>query len=346
MASQKINAEKEVLAVRISAEYSDLDKYIYMVFFIDKFYGKLIDIAFVISADHKLLKFLNSYTDLLELYKHIEMYNKINSVSGSYYDKFKEAINNILSEDRSINNIILYHNNNIIISIIDMFSSAMNRFMDFHIGTFDIVRSIISIDDLNLTIENLHKELENMSSHASVSGSENNNISGENKEEKPVPNYKLINASFIVDPIAGKSINDIQPGDKVIVSINSNTVEENIIYLELNGKQDKYSKYLVPAEVLEKHIEEKSIKILLKLIEGYCCLIEESEPIKLKIFNPNKDLYTIPEKTDEKDSDNENKSFFKKLFPKMDTFKLAMIGLGAVIIIVFISIVYVFFFQT
>ncbi|MEI0603702.1 hypothetical protein R4K55_05725 [Brachyspira alvinipulli] len=343
MASQKINAEKEVLAIRISAEYSDLDKYIYMVFFIDKFYSKLIDMTFVISGDHKLLKFLNSYTDLLELYKHIEIYNKINTVGSSYLNKFKESINNILSEDRNINNIIVYHNNNNIISIIDMFSSSMNRFMDFHIGTFDIVHNVISIDDVNLAMENLHKELENMSNSQSAVNSENKNEASGNANS--VPNYKLINASFIVDPISGKSINDIQPGDKVIVSINSNTVEENIIYLELNGKQDKYSKYLVPAEVLEKNVEEKSIKILLKLIEGYCCLIEESEPIKLKIFNPNKDVYTMPEKDDEKFSSNKNESFIKKLLPKMDTFKLAMLGLGAVIIIVFISIVYVFFFQ-
>lgn len=349
MASQKINIEKEVLAIRILAEYSDLNKYIYMVFFIDKFYSKLIDISFVISSDHKLLKFLNSYTDLLELYKHIEIYNKINPVGSSYHKKFKESINNILSEDRSLNNIIVYHNNNNIISIIDMFSASMNRFMDFHIGTFDIVHNIISIDDVNLAMENLHKELENMANSQSSGSSENKDESSIN--ENAMPNYKLINASFIVDPVAGKSINDIQPGDKVIVSINSNTVEENIIYLELNGKQDKYSKYLVPAEVLEKNVEEKSIKILLKLIEGYCCLIEESEPIKLKIFNSNKDIYTMPEKTNEKDTaaeketSDEKVSFIKKLLPKVDTFKLAMLGLGAVIVIVFISIVYVFFFQ-
>ena len=53
----------------------------------------------------------------------------------------------------------------------------------------------------------------------------------------------------------------------------------------------------------------------------------------------------MPEKDDEKFSSKKNESFIKKLLPKMDTFKLAMLGLGAVIIIVFISIVYVFFFQ-
>ena len=347
MAVQKINIEKEVLAIRISAEYSDLDRYIYMVFFIDKFYSKLIDIAFVISSDHKLLRFLNAYTDLLELYKHISMYNKLNNMGGTHYKKFNEAINNILSEDRNINNIIVYHNNNNIISIIDMFSSSMNRFMDFHIGTFDIAHTIINMDDVTLTIENLHKELENMSNSSSnISENTNSEENNQNTAENSAPSYKLIDASFIVDPISGKSINDIQAGDKVIVSINSNTVEENIIYLELNGKKDKYSKYLVPAEVLEKNVGEKSIKILLKFIEGYCCLIEEAEPIKLKIFNPNKDLYTIPEKTEEKSDSNKKTPFFSNLFSKMDTFKLMMLGLGTVIIIVFISIVYVFFFQT
>ena len=219
--------------------------------------------------------------------------------------------------------------------------------MDFHIGTFDLASTLLDFDEVYAGLESIHKELENASSAPVVynDSSSSSDQKTETQKEAEAPNYKLINASFIVDPISGKSINDIQPGDKVIVSINSNTVEENIIYLELNGKQDKYSKYLVPAEVLEKNVEEKSIKILLKLIEGYCCLIEESEPIKLKIFNPNKDVYTMPEKDDEKFSSKKNESFIKKLLPKMDTFKLAMLGLGAVIIIVFISIVYVFFFQ-
>ena len=119
-----------------------------------------------------------------------------------------------------------------------------------------------------------------------------------------------------------------------------NTVEENIIYFELKGKKDKYSKYLVPAEVLEKTVEEKSIKILLKLIDGYCCLIEEIEPIKLKLFNPEKDLYVEPSQEEE------NKGLFERIFSRISTFKLIMFGLGAIIIFVFIAIVYVFFFQT
>ena len=218
----------------------------------------------------------------------------------------------------------------------------MNRFMDFHIGTFDINSSIIDINAVRTTIENVNKEMEATDSmHAAYQNTGNaaNVENGQTQEVQP-PTYKLINASFVVDPIGGKSINDITPGDKVIVTINSNTVEENIIYFELKGKKDKYSKYLVPAEVLEKTVEEKSIKILLKLIDGYCCLIEEIEPIKLKLFNPEKDLYVEPSK-EEKD-----KSLFERIFSKVSTFKLIMFGLGAIIIFVFIAIVYVFFFQT
>ena len=318
MSQQKINPNDEVLAIKILAEYSDLNKYIYLVFFIDKYNSSLIDIAFVISDDKKLLIFLNAYTDLLEL------------------------ISNIFNEDRNINNIIIYQSNNNSISIIDIFASTMNRFMDFHIGTFDINSSIIDINAVRTTIENVNKEMEATDSmHAAYQNTGNaaNVENGQTQEVQP-PTYKLINASFVVDPIGGKSINDITPGDKVIVTINSNTVEENIIYFELKGKKDKYSKYLVPAEVLEKTVEEKSIKILLKLIDGYCCLIEEIEPIKLKLFNPEKDLYVEPSK-EEKD-----KSLFERIFSKVSTFKLIMFGLGAIIIFVFIAIVYVFFFQT
>ena len=122
MSQQKINPNDEVLAIKILAEYSDLNKYIYLVFFIDKYNSSLIDIAFVISDDKKLLIFLNAYTDLLELYKHIKIYNKLNNEKNSYFDKFNELISNIFNEDRNINNIIIYQSNNNSISIIDIFA--------------------------------------------------------------------------------------------------------------------------------------------------------------------------------------------------------------------------------
>lgn len=341
MSPQKLNSNDEVVAIKILAEYSDLKKYIYMVFFIDKYNSSLIDIAFVISEDRKLLTFLNAYKDLLELYKHIKIYNKLNHNQSTYFEKFNEVMSNIFAEDKNINNIVIYQSNNNIISIIDIFASSMNRFMDFHIGTFDIGSSIIDIGAVRTAIENVQKEMESLSNvNTAYKKDDDSKSNSEVSEEVQAPTYKLINASFVVDPIGGKSINDIAPGDKVIVSINSNTVEENIIYLELKGKKDKYSKYLVPAEVLEKTVEEKSIKILLKLIEGYCCLIEEIEPIKLKLFNPEKDLYVEPK------ADEEKKGFFEKIFSKVNTFKLVMFGLGAIIIFVFCAILYVFFFQS
>ncbi|PCG19472.1 hypothetical protein [Brachyspira sp. G79] len=342
MSPQKIDS-KEVLAIKILAEYSDLKKYIYMVFFIDKYDSKIMDIAFVISNDNKLLKFLNSYTDLLALYKHIKIYNKLNNENNTLFEKFQKIISDIFSDNKNINNIIIYQSSNNTISIIDIFASSMNKFMDFHIGTFDVAHKVLSFEDVSNALDNVNKELENTAvMHASYSSDSNSSVENTDTSKQPeAPSYKLINASFIVDPIGGTSINDINVGDKVMVSINSNTVEENIIYLELKGKKDKYSKYIVPAEVLEKHVEEKSIKILLKLIDGFCALIEELEPIKLKVFNPTRDVYVEGE-----DNDADKKpSLISRLFSKINTFKLVMFGMAAVILILFIAIIYVFFFQ-
>ncbi|WP_020005452.1 hypothetical protein [Brachyspira innocens] len=340
MSPQKIDS-KEVLAIKILAEYSDLKKYIYMVFFIDKYDSKIMDIAFVISNDNKLLKFLNSYTDLLALYKHIKIYNKLNNENNASFDKFQKIISDIFNDNKNINNIIIYQSNNNTISIIDIFASSMNKFMDFHIGTFDIAHKVLSFEDVSNALDNVAKELENTAAMHTAYAPDSSEENTEASKQPEAPSYKLINASFIVDPIGGTSINDINIGDKVMVSINSNTVEENIIYLELKGKKDKYSKYIVPAEVLEKHVEEKSIKILLKLIDGYCCLIEELEPIKLKMFNPTRDVYVEGE-----DNDADKKpSLISRLFSKMNTFKIVMIGMGAVILILFAAIIYVFFFQ-
>ncbi|WP_300711702.1 hypothetical protein [uncultured Brachyspira sp.] len=345
MSLQKLNSNDEAVAIKMSAEYSDLNKYIYMVFFIDKYNNCLIDFTFVISDDYKLLNFLNAYTDLLELYKHIKIYNRLNNNNSEYLKKFNEVIMNIMSEEKNINNIIIYQSNNNNISIIDIFSSSMSRFMDFHIGVFDVSSKIIDTNSVRLAIENVNKEIEEGSS---MHIANNNNSAEQNTDnnEPETPSYKLIEASFIVDPMGGKSINDIEPGDKVIVSINSNTVEENIIYLELKGKKDKNSKYLVPAEVLEKTAEEKSIKILLKLIDGYCCLIEEIEPIKLKLFSPNKDIKDIKDANNEENIlENKDNTFLEKIFSKFNMFKLIMFGLGTIIILVFLAILYVFYFQ-
>ncbi len=87
MSLQKLNSNDEAVAIKMSAEYSDLNKYIYMVFFIDKYNNCLIDFTFVISDDYKLLNFLNAYTDLLELYKHIKIYNRLNNNNSEYLKK-------------------------------------------------------------------------------------------------------------------------------------------------------------------------------------------------------------------------------------------------------------------
>ena len=57
-------------------------------------------------------------------------------------------------------------------------------------------------------------------------------------------------------------------------------------------------------------------------------------------WHPEKDLYVEPSQEEE------NKGLFERIFSRISTFKLIMFGLGAIIIFVFIAIVYVFFFQT
>lgn len=315
MSLEKIDPEKEVLAIKILSEYVNINKYIYIIILIDKVNAKIINYPFIISSDYKLLKFLNTNNNILELYKNIEIYNNINKSENEFNKKFQASILAVIQ--KNINNIMLYHNNNNNIGIIDIFSQTMNKFMDFHIGTYDIEHTVLNIDDINAINENMEQEINNFN-YIYDDNSENVE-SNENK----TTTYKLINANFVVDPVGGKLINDIQIGDKVIVSINSNTSDENMIYLELKGKKDKYSKYLVPAEVLEKNVDEKSTKILLKLIEGYCCLIEETEPIKLKIFNPDKDLYNSTN--------------------KMGIFKIfVMFGLGAIAVFIIISLILMF----
>ena len=215
MSPQKISS-KEILAIKISAEYSELNKYIYIVLFIDKYHSKLIDIAFVISDDHKLLRFLESYTNFLEMYKHIKIYNKLNSYRKTIlFEKFQKVLDDIFSDEKNINNMIIYQSNNNIISIIDIFSSSLNRFMDFHIGTFDLASTLLDFDEVYAGLESIHKELENASSAPVVyndsSSSSDQKTETQKEGDKSWPKDKALGRKVITDlqcshfPTSGKN---------------------------------------------------------------------------------------------------------------------------------------------
>ena len=162
------------------------------------------------------------------------------------------------------------------------------------------------------------------------------------EEEKDIAErYRIVNASLVVSPVNGKPINEIVLGDMVVVSMNSNLFEEDMIYLDSHGKRDEYSKYLVPGEIIEKAITDENVKLTIKLSEECCAVIEETEPIKLRIFDPDKDVYITPSI-----SMDEKLNIVARFFDSISVFQLIMYGLGITSLFVLLYILYMVVFNT
>ena len=336
-------AEKECVAARLLAEYPDLDYYVYLIFFIDKDNLKIIDKEIMVSNNHDFFNLLREVKDLSELYRHIEVAVEVNKNLIIPCDKLKEDINKILKDRVNRFNIVNYLIKNDIIPVIDIFADTLNIFMDFNIGIYDVVYKCYPVNETKTFIENTKDDIKNkrvdVDRYNFFSNAEYEIVA---EEEKDVSEqYRIIDASLVVSPVNGKPINEIVLGDMVVVSMNSNLFEEDMIYLDSHGKKDEYSKYLVPGEIIEKAITDESTKLTIKLSEECCAVIEETEPIKLRMFDPDKDIYVAPLV-----SMDEKLNIVAKFFDSISIFQLIMYGLGITSLFVLLYILYTVIFNT
>lgn len=330
-------AEKGCVAVRLLAEYPDIDYYIYLMFFIDKDNLKLIDTKIMISNNYDFFNLLNRTDDLKELYKHIEFAVSTENNLIIPNDKLKEDINKIL-KDRVIRySIINYLFKNDIIPVIDIFADTLNMSMDFNIGIYDIIYNVYSVSDFKSFMEDTKEDIRNKKVDLSLYNFFSNAEYEVIEEDVEVADkYQIINASLVVSPVSGTPINEVRIGDMVVVSINSNLFEENMIYIESKGKKDVYSKSLVPGEILEKVVTDESVTLTIKLSDEYCAIIEETEPIKLRMFDPDKDTYIAPVV-----SMDERLNLIARFFDSITIFQLIMYGLGITSLLVLVYILYI-----
>lgn len=330
-------AEKECVAVRLLAEYPDLDYYIYLMFFIDKDNLKLVGMEMLVSNNYDFFNLLKNTNDLKELYKHIEFAVSTENDLIIPSEELKEDINKILKDRVNRFNIVNYLIKNDIIPVIDIFSDTLNISMDFNIGIYDIIYKYYPVNDIKSFIENTKDDIKNKKIDLDVynffSNAEYEMIS---EEEDIAEKYQIINASLVVSPVNGTPINEVKIGDMVVVSINSNLYEENMIYIESKGKKDEYSKALVPGEIIEKAVTDESVKLTIKLSDEYCAVIEETEPIKLRIFDPDNDTYIAPVI-----SMDERINLIAKFFDSISVFQLIMYGLGITSLFVLVYVLYI-----
>ncbi|MBW5397254.1 hypothetical protein [Brachyspira pilosicoli] len=330
--------ETEVLAVRFIAEYPDLDQYIYFVFFIDKLTINLITKTVLISDSYELFEVLNSYDNYLELYKYIEVYNNVHYKVNIILDKLNSDLDSILANRTNVVHTTMAAINNDIISIIDIFSDTLNISMDYNIGIYDVNCKGFYIDEVNNFIQEFKKEFEGTSIDISQYILDSNNDKAkENTEDSIIAKYKIVNGDFVVAPIMGRAIADIKLGDKIIVKVDYSSFYPNMTYLDINTKKNNNNKYFVVGEVIDKTVNEHSTKIALALSDEHCVIIEETEPIKVKVFNPQKDSYVTPNSYQE----NSKEEQIYKMLSHFNVFKFLLYGLGFISLFVLVYILYV-----
>ena len=331
--------ETEVLAVRFIAEYPDLNQYIYFVFFIDKLTINLINKTVLVSDNYELFEVLNKYDNYLELYKYIEIYNNVHYKVNIVLDKLNSDLDSIFSNRTNVVHTTMAAINDDIISIIDIFSDTLNISMDYNIGIYDVSCKGLDIDDVNNFIQDFKKEFDGNNIDISQYSLESNKNEDASNEEDITSKYKIVNGDFVVAPIIGRAIADIKLGDKIIVKIDYISFYPSMTYLDINSKKNN-NKYFVVGEVIEKIVTEDSTKIALALSDEHCAIIEETEPIRVKVFNPQRDNYITPNSY----QDNTKEEKIYRMLSHFSVVKFLLYGLGFISLFVLIYILYVMIF--
>lgn len=331
--------ETEVLAVRFIAEYPDLNQYIYLVFFIDKLTLNLISKTVIVSDNYELFKVLKSYDNYLELYKYIEIYNNVHYKVNIALDKLNDDIDSIFANRTNIVHVTMAAINDDIISIIDIFSDTLNISVDYNIGIYDVSYKGFYTDEVSGFMQEFKKEFENIDISQYALNLNNPDKNKQDEEKDITENYKIVEGDFVVAPIMGKPITEIKIGDNAIVKVDYTSFYPNMIYLE-NSLKKNTNKYLVVGEVIDKRINDNSTSIILRLSDEHCVIIEETEPIKVKMFNPEKDKYVKPNQYDE---DTKEGTIYK-MFSNLNIVKFILYGIGFISLFVLIYVLYVMIF--
>lgn len=327
--------ETEVLAVRFIAEYPDLNQYIYFVFFIDKLTINLINKAVLVSDNYELFEVLNKYDNYLELYKYIEVYNNLNYKVNIALDKLNSDLDAIFSNRTNVVHTTMAAINDDIISIIDIFSDTLNVSMDYNIGIYDVNYKGLDIDKVTEFLQDFKREFEGSSIDISQYNLDSNKDEA-NNEESITSKYKIVDGDFVVAPILGRAIADIKIGDKIIVKVDYTSFYPSMTYLDVNSKKNN-NKYLVVGEVIDKTVNENSTKISLALSDEHCVIIEETQPIRVKVFNPQKDNYITPNFYQE----NSKEEQIYRMLSHFNVLKFLLYGLGFISLFVLVYILYV-----
>lgn len=328
------NLNKDILAIQFKAEYTETSGYIYFVFFLDKNNIKIIDKILIISKNKKLSALINSKNNILETYKSLVASYSINARVKSESDKVLEEVNKLLEDKNNIQTIIESINSGKIIPIIDIFSDTLNMFMEDHIGIYDVQYKFLSLENFHSFIDNLNEDVDTSTYHDILNNHDvySSSIYGFDEEEI-INNKTIVETALLVSPIKGTSILDILVGEKIILSIDNYLFDESMNSIGTSSKNDKV---FIIADIMKKEFDSGVIKLVLRLSNEHYSIIEETEPIKIRIYNPD-----IDHSSQRIEEEEESEISFADKFMNFKIIKVALYGVGIIGLILTAYIFYI-----
>lgn len=283
LSNDKKNEQSVILKIAIRCD--NINKYVSILVFVDKYKHELMDIIIGISEDSRFFNITNVNKYWTEIEKNIMINSRINPSNNLVIDLLTTSIKDMLTPS-NIDLILLSEMHSNTRSVINIFDKVIREIMSDNPSLIDASFQNVVISDIERQKELIKNEIEtgiydNIDLYA-----ESNETQAKPEEENNKLSYILIDSSFVLSPISGKSLPSISVGDTVMIRIARNTLDEQRIIMTLKGKPTKDHKFIVPAEIIQKSYDKNGgVKILLKLLDGVYSKIEENDPIKIKMYD-------------------------------------------------------------
>lgn len=288
----------QAIVVKMAIICDNKNKYLSVLVFIDRYNHELIDIVIGISEDSRFFNVIKVNKHWTEIEKSIMINNQSNISDSVIMDLLDTGLRALLKNPSNIDLIILSEMYNNVRTVIGVFEKTIQEIINDNPTIFDVAFQNALISDIDRQRELIRSDIENGNYDNYYETEEEMEYEKKNEEK---PSYVIINSSFVVSPISGKSLSTVSVGDKIMARISRDTRDEQRVLMELRGKKTKDGKYVVPAEVVQKSFNKNGVfKILLKFISGVYSIVEENDPIKVKMYNPDEFNDTIPVKPEKK----------------------------------------------
>ncbi len=280
---QRENEEAESagssLVVKITYKSKAKTIFAAMLLTIDIVNKSLLEKSIALSHEPDFLKFVNEGSSYAEIYAAVKGKKEDNLIPVETVSDISSKIEGVFTSE-VINTLDIYNSKNI---DKDKYFNTVKNIKDIIISTFGDENAYIT-----LGVEKVDKNtIENVKNKEPIHATEDIYSDIMRKEKQTI---SKVAASFVLSPIYGRAIAEIEPGDVVMVIVENSTPLGKKVneHLQAVDKEEKVTP--VPSIVMKKIHEEgkKGITMILKISDGVYSTIEEADPIKIQTYDDEK----------------------------------------------------------